>query len=204
MTRSIYIKKHFFKYLQKNSLIFFQQLAKQLFLELIGCVLVAAAIYNFAVQAAFPMTGFSGISIILYRLFQVPIGLSNILLNIPVAILCYRLLGRQFFISSLRCMLLSSILIDYVAPLFPIYEGGRLLAALSTGVLGGIGFALIYMQNSSTGGADFIIMSIKAIKPHLSLGKIAFWSDVGIILIGGIIFQDKNKKAICVLLIPAT
>lgn len=33
-------------------------------------------------------------------------------------------------------------------------------------------------------------MAVKAIKPHLSLGKIAFWSDVGIILVGGILFRD--------------
>lgn len=33
-------------------------------------------------------------------------------------------------------------------------------------------------------------MAVKAIKPHLSLGKIAFWSDIGIILVGGILFRD--------------
>ena len=136
------------------------------------------------------MTGFSGISIILYRLLNVPIGLSTIILNIPLAIICYRLLGKKFFVSSLRCMVLSSLMIDYVAPLFPVYEGDRLLAALCTGVFGGIGYALIYSKNSSTGGSDFIIMAVKAIKPHLSLGKIAFWSDVGIILVGGILFRD--------------
>ena len=87
-------------------------------------------------------------------------------------------------------MILSSIMIDYVAPLFPVYTGDRLLAALCTGVFGGIGYALIYSKNSSTGGSDFIIMAVKAIKPHLSLGKIAFWSDVGIILVGGILFRD--------------
>lgn len=159
--------------------------------ELLGSVFIAIGIYNFAVQAKFPMTGFSGISIILYRLWNIPIGLSTILLNIPVAILCYRLLGRKFFISSIRCMVLSSVLIDYVAPLFPVYEGSRLLAALCTGVFGGIGYALIYSKNS-TGGSDFVIMAVKAIKPHLSLGKIAFWSDVGIILVGGILFRDVD------------
>ena len=163
---------------------------KQLFVEFIGSVLIAAAIYNFAVQAKFPMTGFSGISIILYRLVHVPIGLSTIVLNIPVAILCYKLLGRKFFISSVRCMVLSSIMIDYIAPLFPVYEGDRLLAALCTGVIGGIGYAMIYMQNSSTGGSDFIIMAVKATHPYISLGKIAFLSDVGIILVGGILFKD--------------
>lgn len=164
----------------------------QLFWEVIGSIFIAAGIYNFAVQAKFPMTGFSGISIILYRLFDIPIGLSTIVLNIPVAILCYRLLGRKFFISSIRCMVISSLMIDYVAPLFPVYEGDRLLAALCTGVLAGIGYALIYSKNSSTGGSDFIIMAVKAIKPHLSLGKIAFCSDVGIILVGGILFKDMD------------
>ena len=169
-----------------------EKFIKQFAVEIIGSIFIAAAIYNFAVQAEFPMTGFSGISIILYRLFHIPIGLSTILLNIPVAFLCYKLLGRNFFISSLRCMVISSIMIDYIAPFFPVYEGSRLLAALCTGVIGGIGYTLIYMQNSSTGGSDFIIMAVKALRPHISLGKIAFWSDVGIILAGGIIFQDMD------------
>ena len=166
------------------------QTAKQVLWECAGSILIAIGIYNFAVQAEFPMTGFSGISIILYQLFHIPIGLSTILLNIPVALLCYRLLGKKFFVSSIRCMILSSFIIDYVAPLFPVYHGSRLLSALCTGIFGGIGYAIIYIQNSSTGGSDFIIMAVKAIKPHLSLGNIAFLSDVGIILIGGILFRD--------------
>ena len=138
------------------------------------------------------MTGFSGISIILYRLLGLPIGLTTIALNIPVALLCYKLLGRGFFLRSLRCMVISSLMIDYLAPLLPVYEGSRLLAAICTGILAGFGYAMIYMKNSSTGGSDFIIMAVKALKPYLSLGKIAFWSDVGIILVGGILFKDVD------------
>lgn len=165
---------------------------KQLMWEITGSIFIAAGIYNFAVQAKFPMTGFSGISIIFYQLFGIPIGLSTIFLNIPVAMICWRLLGRKFFLSSIRCMVISSIFMDYVAPLFPVYQGSRLLAALCTGVIAGLGYSIIYMQNSSTGGTDFIIMAVKSLKPYLSLGKIAFLSDVGIILMGGIIFQDVD------------
>lgn len=159
-------------------------------METLGSILIAAAIYNFAVQAKFPMTGFSGISIILYRFFGISIGLSTILLNIPVSILCYKLLGKKFFLRSVRALIISSIIIDYVAPLFPVYTGDRLLAALCTGVIGGMGYALIYMQNSSTGGMDFITMAVKVLNPHIPLGKIIFLSDVIIILIGGILFRD--------------
>jgi len=67
-----------------------------------------------------------------------------------------------------------------------------MLSALCTGVLSGIGYALIYMRNSSTGGADFISMSLKAVKPHLSLGKIIFAMDFLVVLLGGVIFQDVD------------
>lgn len=163
---------------------------KKYFMEILGSFIVAIGIYNFAVQASFPMTGFSGISIILYRLFNIPIGLSTVFLNIPLAIICYKLLGKNFFISSIRCMLLSSFFIDYVVVYLPVYTGERLLAALCTGVFAGIGYALIYMQNSSTGGSDFIIMTVKATKPHISLGKITFLSDLLIVIIGGYVFND--------------
>lgn len=170
----------------------FRKQFKQILTEIVGSIFVAAAIYNFALNANFPMTGFSGISIILYRLFRLPIGLSTILLNIPVTLLCYKLLGKRFLFSSIRCMIISSIFIDYLAPLFPVYEGSRLLAALCTGVIGGIGYAMIYMVNSSTGGMDFITMSIKAINPHIPLGKIVFAADTAIVLVGGIIFKDMD------------
>ena len=166
------------------------QFLKETCIETVASVLIAVGIYNFAVASEFPMTGFSGISMILYRLFHLPIGLTTVILNVPVAILCYKLLGRKFFLRSIRCLVISSFMIDYLAPLLPIYQGDRMISALCTGVLGGLGYAIVYTQNSSTGGTDFIIMAVKALKPYLSLGKIAFLSDIGIILVGGIIFKD--------------
>lgn len=158
--------------------------------EIGGSILIAVAVHNFAMAAGFPMTGFSGISIILNRFFGLSVGLATIALNIPVALLCYRLIGRSFLIKSFRCLFISSLMIDYVAPLLPSYDGSRLLAAIVTGVLGGIGYAIIYMRGSSTGGADFLIMSCKKLNPHLRLGTITFSIDVGIILTGGLLFRD--------------
>lgn len=160
--------------------------------EIAGSFLIATALYNFAVKAEFPMTGFSGIALIIYRLTGFPIGITNVLLNIPVALLCYRRLGHGFFLRSLRCIAISTLMIDYVAPLLPVYEGERLLAALCTGVIGGLGYALIYIRNSSTGGSDFIVMAIKAARPHLEMSQIIFLSDALVVIVGGIIFRDPD------------
>ena len=113
-------------------------------------------------------------------------------LNIPLALLCYKLLGKGFFFRSIRCMIISSFFIVYIGPMFPAYDGDRLLAALCTGVIMGIGYALIYMQNSSTGGADFMVMALKSLHPHLSLGKLVFLTDFVIVMAGGILFKDVD------------
>ena len=168
--------------------------------EILGSILTGVAIYNFALPAEFPMTGFSGLALILYRLFGLPIGVMTIVLNIPVAILCYRLLGRQFFFKSVRCMILSSLFIDYFAPLLPQYYGERMFSAICTGVLGGLGYAMIYLRNSSTGGSDFVVMAVKAVKPHVQLGRIIFFTDALIIGLGGLIFRDFDG-VICGLII---
>ena len=159
-------------------------------IEILGCLLVAVGIYNFAVTAEFPMTGFTGLSILINRLTGFPIGAALVMLNIPMAIVCYRLLGRRFFAHSIFCMVTYSMMIDHLAPLFPVYSGSRLLAALSCGVIAGTGFALVFTQNSSSGGTDFVVLAIKAVRPHLSVGKILFLADLIPVALGGIIFND--------------
>ena len=161
-------------------------------IETLGGFLVAVSIDSFAVNGEFPLTGFSGIAMIFNRLLGMPIGVTILLLNVPLAFLCYRLLGRHFFLRSIRCMVISSFFIDYVGPLLPAYQGDRLLAALCTGVIMGDGYGLIYLQNSSTGGADFVVMSLKVLRPHLSLGKIIFLTDFVIVMTGGILFGDAD------------
>ena len=145
-----------------------------LLLQTLGCFISAAGIYSFAVAAEVPVTGVAGICAILYRLFGIPMGLSNVLINIPIILCTYKLLGRSFFIRSVYCMVLFAIFTDYLLPLMPVYQGDRLLATICGGVVGGIGDALIYMNNSSTGGLDFITMGIKARHPHLPFGNITF------------------------------
>lgn len=155
--------------------------------DLIGGILIAVGIYNFALHANFPVAGFSGIAIILYHIFGLPIGIGTILLNVPVSIFCYKFMGKGFFFRSVKSMVISSLLMDYVAPLFPVYDGERLLAALCMGVLCGLGYALIFMRDSSTGGQDFITVSIRKIRPHLTLGVLTMIFDSTTILLGTLI-----------------
>lgn len=165
----------------------------QLCSEIGGSFLMAVGLNNFAMAAQLPLVGFSGVAFILNYLFGIPVGWAIILLNIPVAVLCFRVLGKGFFVRSMRCMLISSLMIDYLVPLLPAYHGERLLAALSTGFLMGLGVAIIYISNSSTGGMDFINMSIKMWRPYLPLGKITLAADITVITVSSLILKDIDS-----------
>lgn len=164
-----------------------KDLAMDILIDIAAGMIIAIGVYNFALNADFPVAGFSGIAIIMYHLLGIPVGAGTIALNIPVAIFTYKFLGREFFMKSMKSMIISSLLMDYVAPLLPVYDGDRLLAALCMGVLCGIGYAMIFMRGSSTGGQDFITMAIKKVKPHMSLGNITFGFDIFTILLGTVI-----------------
>ena len=72
-----------------------RKLLKGIAVDLAGGLLIAVGIYNFALNANFPLTGVSGICLILYRLVGLPIGLGTVLINIPIAAVCYKLLGTH-------------------------------------------------------------------------------------------------------------
>ncbi len=164
-----------------------------LLLEVLGCFISAAGIYSFAVAAEVPVTGIAGICAILYRLFGLPMGLSNVIINVPIIFFSYKLLGRSFLLRSLRCMILFALFTDYLLPVMPVYTGNRLLATICGGVVSGIGDALIYMQSSSTGGIDFITMAIKAKRPHLPFGNLTFGAALAVILLNGAVFHDVDS-----------
>lgn len=170
-----------------------KDLGGDLLVDFIAGMLIAVGVYNFALNANFPVAGFSGIAIIMYHLLGLPVGAGTIILNIPVSIFCYKFLGRNFFFKSIKSMIISSFLMDYVAPYLPVYDGSRLLAALCMGVLCGTGYALIFMRGSSTGGQDFISVSVKKVKPHMTLGVITFILDIFTIILGSVlVFKDVD------------
>lgn len=170
-----------------------KEIGMDILIDIAAGMVIAIGIYNFALYANFPVAGFSGMAIILYHLLGIPVGAGTIILNVPVAIFCYKFLGRTFFLKSVKSMVISSFLMDYVSPLLPVYEGDRLLAALCMGVLTGVGYALIFMRGSSTGGQDFISVAIRKVKPHMTLGVITFVLDMMTILLGSVIvFKDVD------------
>jgi uncharacterized membrane-anchored protein YitT (DUF2179 family) len=169
----------------------FKELVIDIAVDIIGGILIAIGVYNFAAVQGFPMVGFNGVALILYQLYRLPMGLTVVLLNIPAMFLCYKQMGKRFLIKSVKSIAITSVIIDVVAPLFPVYTGDKLLAAVCCAAVSGIGYALIYMRESSTGGTDFLMMAIRSKIPHVSIGNIVLALDA-LVVVCGTIFVYKD------------
>ncbi|MBQ4560571.1 MAG: YitT family protein [Tyzzerella sp.] len=164
--------------------------------DIIGSLSISVGVYNFAAASGFPVTGVSGISLVFYYYWHLPIGLMTMALNIPIILICGRILGIKFMLRSFKTMLISLFFMDVVAPLLPVYQGELILSCICMGIFSGVGYALIYMRGSSTGGSDFITMAIRAKRPHLSLGRIIVTLDFFILLFCGLLMGGNVDKII--------
>ena len=169
-----------------------REIMTDLLYDIAGSVLYAAGIYTFARDAEFAPGGISGLALILNHLFGLPVGITNLALNIPLALISYKVVGREFLIRTARSMAVSTIFLDVIFPVFPAYQGQRIMSALYSGVFLGTGMALFYMRGSSSGGIDFIAMVVKKKKPYFSLGMITMVIDVAIIALGWPAFGDVD------------
>ncbi len=170
----------------------FKTLLIDLIFDFAGCICYGIAMNSFILPSGIATGGISGISLIINYLTHIPIGVCTILLNIPIIFFCYKVLGKLFLLKSVKTMVVLSLCIDIITVDFPKYNGDLILAALCTGVLVGAGLSLTFIRGSSTGGADFVTLSVRKLYPHFSIGTLCLIFDYVVLTAGGIVFKNVN------------
>ena len=163
-----------------------------LLFDIAGGLLYSTGIYTFAHMADFAPGGISGLALILNHLLGLPIGLTTLTLNLPLVIISYKVVGREFLLKTARSMIICTIFLDVIFPHTTAYSGSPFMAALYSGLCMGAGMAFFYMRGSSSGGTDFLIMTIKVRHPYFSLGTVSIAIDLLIILLGWPVFQNVD------------
>ena len=178
---------------KKNGLGYgFKETGTDLIYDIAGSILYAAGIYTFAGNAGFAPGGVSGLALLLNYLTGLPVGTMTLLFNIPLILISYRAVGKKLLLKSAKTMVVSSVFLDVIFPLTPMYSGNRIMASVCSGIFLGAGMALFYIRGSSSGGIDFLTLTIKKKRPHLSIGVITLLIDLVVILLGWPVFGDVD------------
>ena len=136
-----------------------------------GAFLQAIGIWCFIEPSHVAPGGVSGIALMLNHLFSLPIGTMGLVFNIPLLLASWFLLDREMTLKTIRTVIWMSVVQDFVsASGIWQYEGDRLIACAFGGIFAGVGMALIFMRNSTTGGGDILAKLLQKLRPYMQTG----------------------------------
>lgn len=167
---------------------------KNIFFIMLGAAIFSFGFVHFNIQNQLGEGGFSGITLILFFVFNLDPALMNLLLNIPMFILGWRLLGRKVFVYTV----VGTVSVSVFLKIFQIHEidihlkDDLFLAALFAGVFVGVGLGIIFRYGGTTGGVD-IIARLAHKYVGWSMGKTMFIFDAAVILLSWLTFLDSRS-----------
>ena len=156
----------------------------------LGCVIGAAAYPTFLDPGKIAPGGLTGVAMILKHLWGWDIGITSLILNIPLFIVGYKAMGRLFAFRSLAATILFSLMIDLL-PLRAITVE-PILGTLYGGILLGIGLGFILRGGATTGGTDMAARMVHKYLPFLSVGMFLFLIDC-IVVVAAWIFIGSSE-----------
>lgn len=167
----------------------------------LGCLIFALGFDLFMEPHSINVGGVSGVAMLLVEVTGIgSVGVFTVLLNVPLFLMGYKVLGKRFFFGSLFGMLASSLFLD-VCSIIPAPQTETLLGALFGGVMSGIGIGLVFMGHASTGGSDIIARLLKRKFRDLKMGKLMLMVDLVIVAFTGVVFRDISKALYSVVIL---
>ena len=166
-----------------------------------GALIDAVAVNVFTAPNHIAPGGITGIGTMLNYLFQTPIGMVNMIINIPIIIWAIIEIGYKLVAKSIAAIIVFSVAIDTLALVLPAYDGNPFLAAIFGGVLEGIGLALVFMRGSTTGGTDMIARLLGKHFRHLSMGKLMLAVDLIVIAASALVYQKLESALYAIIAI---
>jgi uncharacterized membrane-anchored protein YitT (DUF2179 family) len=167
---------------------------KNVLFILIGTAIMSFGLVNFNMQNKLAEGGFTGITLLLYFMFKWDPSYTNLILNIPLFFIGWKLLGRNAFIYTLLGTVGLSVFL-WIFQRFPIdmpLKDDLLLAALFAGVFLGIGLGIIFRYGGTTGGVDIIARLVQKYAGW-SMGRTMFIFDIGVIGISVLTYLNYKE-----------
>ena len=159
----------------------------------LGAVIYALAFDWFVAPNQIAMGGVTGLAQIVNALVPVlPVGVLSILVNVPLFLAGWRLLGGRLLVSSLYAMAVSSLAIDVIAWMHTFPPMDPILATLYGGAGMGGGLGLVFSQGATTGGTDILGKLLKLKFPWLPIGKLVMIPDMVVVILAAVVFGTVN------------
>lgn len=167
---------------------------KNIFFIIIGAAIFSFGLVHFNIQNELAEGGFTGVTLILLFAFNWDPALMNLLLNVPMFVIGWKLLGRLVFFYTV----IGTVAVSIFIKVFMIYEidmnmqDDLVLVALFAGLFIGVGLGIIFRYGGTTGGVD-IIARLGHKYLGWSMGKTMFLFDAIVIIASWITYLNSRS-----------
>ena len=172
-----------------------------------GSVCYAVAIGMFSAPNDIAPGGITGIATLLNYIsinwnfpFEIPIGVATIVMNLPLMIAAWKVLGRGLAVRTVWGIALSSIFVDLV-PDSLAYTGNPILVCIFGGVVLGLAVGLIMRRGGTTGGSEIISRLLEKKYPHMSVGSLILGVDAVVISISALVYGKLENAMYAVVFV---
>ena len=155
---------------------------------IVGITIMSIGVNGFLRQAHLLSGGEAGVSTAINYLSNINVGFITFFINIPIFILGFIFLDKDFLITSLINMILFSVIIGItqeIGSIIPVDD--ILLQSVYGGILCGVGNGLVFRTKSSLGGTD-IIGAILKNKLNIEMKNTSFGINLAIVSVSSLLF----------------
>lgn len=168
---------------------------------LLGSVLYGLSVNIFTAPNHIAPGGVTGVATLVNYLWGFPIGIMIILINIPLLLAAWKVLGKGFTIRTAIVTVASAVIIDTLAPFVKAFQGDTILVALFGGVLAGAGLGLIYMRGATTGGSEIVARLLERRLHHIPIGRLILLVDGVVVAASGFVYGNVENALYAMVLI---
>ena len=183
----------------KNNRFALREWKRYLFMVL-GCISYALSVRVFLIPCEIVGGGVSGAASLIHILTGLPAGVFIVVINIPILILGFRLMGWKFILRCLLTTVVLGLFTDLFAFIPPITDN-PILAAMYGGILQGIGIGLFIKYEVSSGGTELLGRVTYHWFPVLGIPAHVAVFDSLIVILAAIVMHNPEKVLYALILI---
>ena len=182
-----------FNNMEKDQL-FIMHVVIDLIYMILGSFLISIGTNWFLLPYKMTTGGASGVATIFYYIFNVPMGLTIIFINIPLFIFSIIKLGIKFNLKTIFTTIILALFFEIFKDGVFIKFGGldMFTSCVFGGIIVGLGLALVFKAGASSGGSDLLAQLIYKLTKAQSVSKVLLIIEFFIISAIIIVFKDIN------------
>lgn len=173
---------------------------KRYFFMVIGCICYSLSLCIFLIPNQIVGGGVSGAASLINIVTGLPAGVFIVLINAPILLLGFRLMGWKFI---LRC-LLTTVTLGLCTEIFaflPALTDNPILAAAYGGILQGVGIGLFIRYETSSGGTELLGRITQRVLHFGSIATHTAFFDGLVVVIGAFVMQNPENVLYALILI---